>query len=123
METVADRVRAVLERLRRAEARAGRADGSVRLCAVSKTYPAAAVAEAAAAGVVEIGENRVQEGAAKRPEAEALGAARLRWHLIGHLQSNKARRAVETYDVIQTVDSFALAERLDRVAGEAGLRP
>ena len=123
METVADRVRAVLERLRRAEARAGRADGSVRLCAVSKTYPAAAVAEAAAAGVVEIGENRVQEGAAKRPEAEALGAAGLRWHLIGHLQSNKARRAVETYDAIQTVDSVALAERLDRVAGEAGRRP
>jgi pyridoxal phosphate enzyme (YggS family) len=123
VETVADRVRAVLERLRRAEARAGRADGSVRLCAVSKTYPAAAVAEAAAAGVVEIGENRVQEGAAKRPEAEALGAAGLRWHLIGHLQSNKARRAVETYDVIQTVDSLALAERLDRVAGEAGRRP
>ena len=123
METVADRVRAVLERLRRAEARAGRADGSVRLCAVSKTYPAAAIAEAAAAGVVEIGENRVQEGAAKRPEAEALGAVGLRWHLIGHLQSNKARRAVESYDVIQTVDSLALAERLDRVAGEAGRRP
>jgi hypothetical protein len=123
VETVADRVRGVLERLRRAEARAGRAEGSVRLCAVSKTYPAAAVAEAAAAGVVEIGENRVQEGAAKRPEAEALGAAGLRWHLIGHLQSNKARRAVETYDAVQTVDSVALADRLDRIAGETGRRP
>ena len=122
METVADRLRRVADRVRAAEARAGRPEGSVTLCAVSKTFPAEAVAEAVAAGVTDIGENRVQEAAAKRPEAEALGA-RARWHLIGHLQSNKARRAVELFDVIETVDGVALAERLDRHAGELGRRP
>jgi len=122
MEALADRLRRVTDRLRAAEARAGRAEGSVALCAVSKTFPAEAVAEAVAAGATDIGENRVQETEGKRPEAEALGA-RARWHLIGHLQSNKARRAVELFDVIQTIDSVALARRLDRVAGEAGRRP
>jgi pyridoxal phosphate enzyme (YggS family) len=121
METVADRLRRVTDRLREAEARAGRPEGAVTLCAVSKTFPAEAVAEAVAAGATDIGENRVQEAEGKRPEAEALGA-RARWHLIGHLQSNKARRAVELFDVIQTVDSVDLARRLDRLAGEAGRR-
>jgi pyridoxal phosphate enzyme (YggS family) len=120
--SVADRVRRVSERLREAERRAGRPEGSAALCAVSKTFAAAAVAEAVAAGVAEVGENRVQEAAAKRPEAEALGA-RARWHLIGHLQANKARRAVELFDVIQTVDSLELAARLDRIAGELGRAP
>jgi pyridoxal phosphate enzyme (YggS family) len=122
METLADRARRVVERVRAAELRAGRAEGSVTLCAVSKTFPAEAVAEAAAAGITEVGENRVQEAEGKRPEAERLGAAGLRWHLIGHLQSNKARKAVETFEVIQTVDSVALVDRLDRIAGEAGRR-
>jgi PLP dependent protein len=122
MEAIADHLRRVTDRLREAEARAGRPEGAVTLCAVSKTFPAEAVAEAVAAGATDIGENRVQEADPKRPEAEALGA-RARWHLIGHLQSNKARRAVELFDVIQTVDSVALAERLDRLAGEAGRRP
>jgi len=122
MEALADRLRRVTDRLRAAERRAGRPEGSVTLCAVSKTFPAEAVVEAVAAGATDIGENRVQEAETKRPAAEALGA-RARWHLIGHLQSNKARRAVELFDVIQTVDSIALARRLDRVAGEAGRRP
>jgi PLP dependent protein len=123
METLADRARRVVERVRAAELRAGRAEGSVTLCAVSKTFPAEAIAEAAAAGITEVGENRVQEAEGKRPAAEGLGAVGLRWHLIGHLQSNKARKAVETFEVIQTVDSVALVERLDRIAGEAGRAP
>ncbi len=122
METVADRLSRVLDRVREAERSAGRPEGSVTLCAVSKTFPAEAVAEAVAAGATDVGENRVQEALTKRPEAEALGA-RARWHLIGHLQSNKARRAVELFDVIQTVDSVDLVTRVDRVAGELGRRP
>jgi pyridoxal phosphate enzyme (YggS family) len=119
MGSIGDRYDEVLERVREAERRAGRAEGSVTLCAVSKTFPADAVAEAVRAGATDVGENRVQEAAAKRPDVEALGA-RARWHLIGHLQSNKVRRAVETFDVIQTVDSVDLVERLDRIAGEVG---
>lgn len=123
METIADRLERVVARIREAERRSGRPEGSVRLCAVSKTFPAEAVVEAVAAGVTDLGENRVQEAAAKRPEAEAAGGRTARWHLIGHLQSNKARKAVETFDVIQTIDSVELAERVDRIAGEMGRRP
>ena len=121
METLADRLRRVVDRIRAAEARAGRPEGSVTLCAVSKTFPADAVVEAIRAGVAHIGENRVQEADAKRPEVEAAGAT-ARWHLIGHLQSNKARRAAATFDVVETVDSVALVERLDRIAGDLGRR-
>jgi pyridoxal phosphate enzyme (YggS family) len=121
METLADRLHRVVDRIRAAEARAGRPEGSVTLCAVSKTFPAEAVVEAIRAGVAHIGENRVQEADAKRPEVEAAGAA-ARWHLIGHLQSNKARRAAATFDVVETIDSVALVERLDRIAGDLGRR-
>lgn len=119
MEALADRLRRVEERLRNAERRAGRQEGSVTLCAVSKTFPAEAVAEAVAAGVVELGENRVQEAIAKRPAVEALGG-RARWHLVGHLQTNKARKAVECFDVVQTVDSVELAKKLSTLAAELG---
>ena len=83
--------------------------------AVTKTVAAERVRAAVAAGLTELGENRVQEAATKIPEVEGA-----RWHLIGPLQSNKARRALETFAVIQTVDSVELAARLDRLAGEAG---
>ena len=118
-EEIAERVKRVAERIRAAEARAGRPEGAVTLCAVTKTFPAEAVAEAWRAGVASVGENRVQEAEQKRPAAEALGAA-LRWHLIGHLQSNKARKAAALFDVVQTVDSLSLAGRLERAAGELG---
>jgi pyridoxal phosphate enzyme (YggS family) len=113
-------VTGVMDRIRAAELRAGRADGSVSLCAVSKTFPPEAVVEAAAAGVTTVGENRVQEASDKRPAVEAMGATGLRWHLIGHLQSNKVRRAVEIFDVIETLDSVELVDRVDRIAGELG---
>jgi len=115
--SIAGRLRAVQDRIRAAEARARRPAGSVRLCAVTKTFPAAAVAEAVAAGVTDIGENRVQEADAKQPDVDALGAHPC-WHLIGHLQSNKVRRAVQLFRVIQSIDSVALAERVVRIAGE-----
>jgi hypothetical protein len=88
----------------------------VTLVAVSKTVPADRLRAASAAGLTELGENRVQEAASKVREVPAV-----RWHLVGPLQSNKARRATELFDVIESVDSVALAGRLDRLAAE--LRP
>ena len=103
----------VLERIAAAAIRAGRDPAAVTLVAVSKTVPAEAVRDAVAAGITVLGENRVQEAAAKIPEV--TGA---RWHLVGPLQSNKARRAVELFDVIESVDSVELAARLDRIVRE-----
>lgn len=98
--------------------RAGRARGEVRLVAVSKTFPAADVEHAIAAGMTDIGENKVQEARDKKPAV----ASSARWHLIGHLQSNKAKDAVRLFDVVQTVDSFELAEKLGRAAAAIGKR-
>jgi pyridoxal phosphate enzyme (YggS family) len=97
----------VLGRIADACARSGRSPSDVTLVAVSKTVPADRVRLAVAAGFTVLGENRVQEGEAKRPDVP--GAT---WHLIGPLQSNKARRALETFDVIESVDSADLARRL-----------
>ena len=104
----------VLERIAAACARVGRDPDRVRLIAVSKTVPADALRDAVAAGLDQLGENRVQEGLAKAPEVPGA-----HWHLIGPLQSNKARRALEVFDSIQTVDSLDLAHRLDRLVPEA----
>ena len=103
----------VLARIAAACERVGRAATEVTLVAVSKTVEAGRLHDAVAAGQTLFGENRVQEGAVKA--SEVPGA---RWHLIGPLQSNKARRALEVYDVIQSVESVGLAERLDRLARE-----
>jgi pyridoxal phosphate enzyme (YggS family) len=103
----------VLGRIADACARAGRDPAGVTLVAVSKTVPVERVRAAVAAGLTTLGENRVQEGEDK---AAALTGAT--WHLVGPLQSNKAKRALAAFDVIQTVDSVALAERLDRLALE-----
>jgi pyridoxal phosphate enzyme (YggS family) len=105
----------VLDRIAAACARVGRDPGEIELVAVSKTVDAARLRDAVAAGIVTLGENRVQEGEAKRPDVPGA-----RWELVGPLQSNKARKAIETFERIQTVDSVALAERLDRIAGETG---
>ena len=105
---------------------AGRARGEVELMAVSKTFPAEAVAEAAALGLTLFGENRVQEFGAKISHAAEHGTwavrDRLRFNLIGHLQSNKAARAAELFDGIVSLDSVRLAERLDEAAGRYGKR-
>jgi pyridoxal phosphate enzyme (YggS family) len=105
---------AVLARIEAAARRAGRNPVEVGLVAVTKNVSVDRVRAAIAAGLDVLGENRVQEGAAKKPEIP--GAT---WHLIGPLQSNKVRRAVETFDVIESVDSLDLARRLARLAGEA----
>ncbi len=103
----------ILERIAAACARAGRDPAAVTLVAVSKTVLPERLRAAVAAGLTILGENRVQEAADKRPFVP--GAA---WHLIGPLQSNKAKRALQTFDVIQSVSGVDLGERLDRLAEE-----
>ena len=101
-------------RIERAAARAGRDPRSITLVAVTKVFPASAICEAYEAGVRDFGENYVQEFESKAPVVRDLAGAR--FHMIGHLQSNKARRAAELFHVIETVDSARLAHRLDEAA-------
>jgi pyridoxal phosphate enzyme (YggS family) len=108
----------VLERIGAAAARVGRDPSGVQLVAVTKTVAPERIRAGVEAGLTTLGENRVQEAEAKRP---LVGGGT--WHLIGPLQSNKARRAVGTFDVIQTVDSLELAMRLGRIAAELGRAP
>lgn len=111
----------VRERIVRAAARAtsGAARGpeEIKLIAVSKTFPPAAIRAAYELGVRDFGENRVQEWEAKSAELTGLDAT---WHLIGHLQSNKAKKAAQLFHRVDSVDSLALAQRLDSAAGELG---
>jgi len=105
---IAANVARIRERIARAAARAGRDAGEIRLVGAAKTVDSARVAEAVAAGVADIGENYVQEAAARRDQVG--GGAR--WHLIGHLQRNKAASAARIFDIIQTVDSLRLAQAI-----------
>ena len=106
---------AVNERIRRAAAKVGRDANEVKLVAVSKMHGIEVLQAANDAGVSVFGENKVQEADGK---IEVLGRENLEWHLIGHLQSNKARKAVQLFDVIHTLDSVELAERLERICVE-----
>jgi pyridoxal phosphate enzyme (YggS family) len=110
----------IRERIAAAARSSGRDPSSVRLIAVSKTFPVAAIREAFEAGHRDFGENRVQEALRKIDQASDLP---IRWHLIGHLQTNKARRAVEAFSTIQSVDSLELLDKLDRMATDAGATP
>jgi PLP dependent protein len=107
----------VLERIAAACARVDRDPDDVTIVTVSKEVDASRMRDAVAAGIRTFGENRVQEGIAKRPQVEGEG---LTWHLIGPLQSNKARKAIETFDVIQSVDSVDLARRIDSIVAASG---
>jgi PLP dependent protein len=105
--------------------KAGRRREDVELMAVSKTYPAETIAEAALLGLTLFGENRVQEFAGKTAELESLRFRvenPIRIHLIGHLQSNKAARAAELFDAVDAVDSLRVAQRLNDAAGKLGKR-
>src|SRR5258707_9671667 len=113
VERIRDARNTVLDRIAGAAARAGRDPADVTLVAVSKTVPVERLVAAVVAGLTILGENRVQEGESK--VGAVVGAE---WHLIGPLQSNKARRALETFDVIESVDSVDLAQRLDWLAAE-----
>jgi len=114
-ETMATRLAAVRERIARAAERAGRAPDDIVLVGASKTVEPERVAAAIAAGLHDLGENYVQEAEAKQAALPAAGDA-VRWHLIGHLQTNKARIAVELFDIIQSLDSERLARALARQA-------
>ena len=104
---LADRLSAVRRRIDAAARSCGRDPATITLVAVGKTFPAEVVNEAVIAGVTDLGENRVQEAVAKKP-----GVANARWHLIGPLQRNKARAALEVFDIVHTVDRFEIADRL-----------
>lgn len=117
--SIANNIAAVQATIADACARVGRNPADVTLIAVSKTHPASAVLEAIAAGVQHFGENRVEEAEIKIPQV-AAATSRPTWHMIGHLQSRKAKDALALVDVIHSVESIKLAEKLSRGAVEAG---
>ena len=118
-DSLESRLAAVEARIAAACTRAGRAREEVTLLAVSKTHSADAVAEAARLGLTEFAESKVQEARAKIP----LCPSRCRWHLIGHLQSNKARDAVALFETIQSVDSLSLAREIQKQSEKQSRRP
>jgi len=118
MRSIADNVHWVRERIASAAVSCGRSPEEIVLLAVSKTFPVESISEAARAGVREFGENRVQEA-----ESKILclrDTLDLTWHLVGHLQSNKVRRAAELFDVVHSLDSARLAAKLDPASQETG---
>ncbi len=116
--SVRENLQRIQERIAQAAARARRRTEEITLIGVSKTYPAGAIREAYEAGIRHFGENRIQEWEGKRAGAEGLAAT---WHLIGHLQSNKTARAARLFHSVDSVDDFAIAQRLDRARAEAGI--
>jgi len=114
--TIADNLASIQERISKAALRAGRDPSAIRLVAVSKTVSAESIQEAIAAGVTILGENYVQE---TRNKIARIGM-QVEWHFIGHLQSNKARSAVDLFSMIHSVDRLSLAEELDQEANKQG---
>jgi pyridoxal phosphate enzyme (YggS family) len=118
MDAIAANLEEIRRRMAEAARRSGRDPASVRLVAVSKTYPAEAVAAAAATGQRVFGESRVQESRDKIPACPSG----LEWHFIGHLQKNKVRQALPLFPFFHSIDSTALAGAIDRIAGETGVK-
>jgi PLP dependent protein len=116
---IAENLRSVRTDIADSELRSGRLVGSVELLAVSKTHPPEVIRQAVEAGQLLFGENRVQEAKAKIPDLPA----RLRWHLIGHLQSNKIRQALPLFEIFHGVDSVELLDEIQRISGDLGLFP
>ena len=117
MSELMQNLQSVRERISSAANRVGRDTSEVKLIAVSKTHPAPVLRDAVDSGISVFGENKVQEAESKIGE---LGRGNIEWHLIGHLQSNKVRKAVQLFDVIQSLDSIELAQRLERICVEDG---
>jgi len=115
LTTIADNLRRLQERIVAAAQRAGRPAEGITLIGVSKTHPSEKIREAFHAGLRHFGENRVQEWEGKRAALAGLPAT---WHLVGHLQSNKAARAASAFTVIDSLDDWALAQRIDRAAAD-----
>ena len=114
-DDLCDRLAHVIERINAAAARSQRSPSDITLITISKTHSSDRIRTAIDCGVTDVGENRLQEA---EPKIHDVGRERVRWHLVGHLQANKARKAVKLFDVIHSLDSVALAERLDRLCGE-----
>ena len=119
-DTIRCNVADVRDRIARAARAAGRDPHEIRLVAISKTFPLSHVRAAAAAGLTDFGENRVQEALQKVAQSTQ---PQIRWHLVGHLQSNKARKAATAFAWIHSVDSVSILQRLDRAAAEQGTTP
>lgn len=117
MEEMSERLESVRALIDAAADRAGRLAAEVRVLPITKGHSVDIIRQVAAAGFAAVGESRVVEAAAKQAELKELG---LRWHMVGHLQRNKAAEAVDRFDVIESVDSLRLAERLQRVAESRG---
>jgi pyridoxal phosphate enzyme (YggS family) len=118
---IAHNLRRVQERIAEAALRAGRDPAEVMLVAVTKTRPAEAVVAACQAGVLHVGENRVEEAAPKIPAVQAaIAGLQPTWHMVGHVQSRKARDVVAYFGYVHSVDRLKIAQRLSRFAGEAG---
>ncbi|MGI4789070.1 MAG: YggS family pyridoxal phosphate-dependent enzyme [Janthinobacterium lividum] len=113
MSTIAENILRVQEQIADAAQQAGRRPEEITLVAVTKKKPASAIVEALAAGITDVGENYVQEAAEKR-----ASITNGRWHLMGHLQSNKAKLAVSLFDLIQSVDSVKLAAEIGKQSAE-----
>ena len=114
-ENLTQNLAAVKNKIAQAAQKSGRTAESVKLVAVSKTHPLETLQSAMLSGASVFGENKIQEAESK---ISFIGRENAEWHLIGHLQSNKARKAVKIFDVIQTLDSIELAERLERICFE-----
>jgi hypothetical protein len=114
---IKENVAQVRERIAAACRRTGRGPDDVKLVAISKTFPPECIRAAYEAGLRDFGENRVQEAAAKRPTLTDLS---ITWHLVGHLQTNKAKTARELFQWVHSVDSFRLAQKLDQARASAG---
>ena len=125
--SISDRLTEIRARISAAAQSVGRDPSSVRLVAVSKTFPIESIAEAFAAGQRDFGENRVQEALQKIELAlqkiDRSADQSIRWHLLGHLQTNKARKAAPAFTVIQSVDSVELIQKLDQAAADSGHAP
>jgi len=121
-EKIARNLEGIRERIAAAVARSGRPEGSCRLLAVTKTRSPEKIAALARAGQVHLGENRVQEAVSKIPECGKLGVE-ADWHLIGHLQRNKVKKALALFSTIHSVDSVRLLEAVAREADSRGVRP
>jgi pyridoxal phosphate enzyme (YggS family) len=119
-DDISRRLALVRSRMAGAAARADRPPDTVRLVAISKTWPAESVRAAAATGQIDFGENRVQEALQK---IDATAGLPLRWHLVGHLQSNKARKAAAAFHLIHSIDGPDLLRAVDRAAADAGTSP
>ncbi len=118
--SIADNIERVQERIALACAKAKRDPAAITLIGISKLKPAADIVAALEAGLQHIGENRVEEARAKIPLVQAATAHRPTWHMVGHVQSRKAKEVAALFDLVQSVDSLRLARRLSRFAGEQG---